>query len=87
MKVICGQKGFGYTQEDTTSKLLRTIMGQTQMDSFWESPLLIVGTLRNKLGSAHGAGEKAEVVPEHVAKYALNVRASAMMFLHYQAYK
>lgn len=52
-----------------------------------ESPLLIVGTLRNKLGSAHGAGEKAKVVPEHVAKYALNVTASAMMFLNDQAYK
>lgn len=87
MKVICGQKGFGYTQGDTTAKLLRTIMGQTQMDSFWESPLLIVGTLRNKLGSAHGAGEKAKVVPEHVAKYALNVTASAMVFLNDQAYK
>ncbi|MDH0625825.1 abortive infection family protein [Pseudomonas chengduensis] len=69
------------------AKLVRTIMGQTQMDSFWESPLLIVGTLRNKLSSAHGAGEKAKVVPEHVAKYALNATASAMLFLHDQAHK
>ncbi|WP_239669846.1 abortive infection family protein [Pseudomonas putida] len=87
MKVICGQKGFEYSQGDTTSRLLKSIMGKTQMDSFWESPLLIVGTLRNKLGSAHGAGENAKVVPEHVARYTLNMTASAIVFLHDQAYK
>jgi len=86
MKVICGQKGFGYAHGDTTSKLLRTIMGQTQMEGFWESPLLIVGTLRNKLSSAHGAGEVPKVVPEHVARYAMNMTASAIVFLHDQAY-
>lgn len=86
MKVICGQKGFEYSQGDTTARLLKSIMGKTEMDSFWESPLLIVGTLRNKLGSAHGAGEKAKVVPEHVARYTLNMTASAIVFLHDQAY-
>jgi hypothetical protein len=86
MKVICGQKGFGYAQGDTTSRLLKTIMGQTQMESFWESPLLIVGTLRNKLGSAHGAGENAKAVSEHVARYAMNMTASAIVFLHDQTY-
>lgn len=86
MKVICGQKRFGYTESDSTAKLLRTIMGQTQMEGFWETPLMVVGTLRNKLSSAHGAGEKAKVVPEHVARYAMNMTASAIVFLHDQAY-
>lgn len=86
MKVICGQKGFGYVQGDTTSKLLKTIMSKTELDTFWEQPLLIVGTLRNRLSTSHGAGEVAKVVPEHVAKYALNITASAMVFLHGQAY-
>lgn len=86
MKVICGQKGFGYVQGDTTSKLLKTIMKQTEMDTFWEQPLLIVGTLRNRLSTSHGAGEVAKVLPEHVAKYAMNMTASAIVFLHDQAY-
>ncbi len=86
MKVICGQKRFGYTQGDSTAKLLRTIMGKTEMESFWETPLMVVGTLRNKLSSAHGAGETAKVVPEHVARYAMNMTASAIVFLHDQAY-
>lgn len=87
MKVICGQKGFGYAQGDTTSKLIRTIMQKTEMDTFWEQPLMTVGTLRNKLSTSHGAGEVQKVVPEHVAKYTLNITASAIIFLHDQAYR
>lgn len=86
MKVICGQKRFGYSEGDSTAKLLRTIMAQTQMEGFWETPLMVVGTLRNKLSSAHGAGENAKVVPEHIARYAINLTASAIVFLHDQAY-
>lgn len=86
MKVICGQKRFGYSERDSTAKLLRTIMAQTQMEGFWETPLMVVSTLRNKLSSAHGAGENAKVVPEHVARYAMNMTASAIVFLNDQAY-
>ncbi|MDC3995405.1 hypothetical protein KGZ01_29590 [Pseudomonas aeruginosa] len=86
MKVICGQKGFGYAQGDTTAKLIRTIMQKTKMDTFWEQPLMTVGTLRNKLSTSHGAGEVQKVVPEHMAKYTLNMTASAIIFLHDQAY-
>ena len=87
MKVICGQKGFGYSQGDTTSKLIRTIMEKTALESFWEQPLMTVGTLRNKLSTSHGAGELQKVVPEHVAKYTMNMTASAIIFLHDQAYR
>ncbi|HEX8595703.1 MAG TPA: hypothetical protein VF682_20870 [Pseudomonas sp.] len=87
MKVICGQKGFEYAQGDTTSKLLKIIMTKTTMNTFWETPLMIVATLRNRLSTSHGAGEIEKVVPEHVAKYALNITAAAMVFLHDQAYK
>lgn len=87
MKVICGQKGFGYSQGDTTAKLIRTIMEKTAMDSFWEQPLMTVGTLRNKVSTSHGAGEVQKVVPEHVAKYTMNMTASAIIFLHDQAYR
>lgn len=87
MKVICGQRGFGYAQGDTTAKLIRTIMQKTEMDTFWEQPLMTVGTLRNKLSTSHGAGEQQKIVPNHVAKFTLNMTASAIIFLHDQAYR
>lgn len=87
MKVICGQKGFGYSQSDTTSKLLKTIMDKAALDAFWEQPLLIIGTLRNRISTSHGAGEVEKVVPEHVAKAVINLTASAIVFLHDHAYK
>jgi len=87
MKVICGQKGFGYSQGDTTSRLLKTIMEKTGLDAFWEQPLLIVGTLRNRISTSHGAGEVEKVVPEHVAKAVINLTASAIVFLHDHTYK
>jgi hypothetical protein len=62
-------------------------MQKTEMDTFWEQPLMTVGTLRNKLSTSHGAGEVQKVVPEHVAKYTLNMTASAIIFLHDQAYQ
>lgn len=87
MKVICGQKGFGYSQGDTTSRLLKTIMEKAGLDSFWEQPLLIIGTLRNRISTSHGAGEIEKVVPEHVAKAVINLTASAIVFLHDHAYR
>jgi hypothetical protein len=62
-------------------------MQKTEMDIFWEQPLMTVGTLRNKLSTSHGAGEVQKVVPEHVAKYTLNMTVSAIIFLHDQAYQ
>lgn len=87
MKVICGQKGFGYSQGDTTSKLLKTIMDKAGLDAFWEQPLLIIGTLRNRISTSHGAGEVEKVVPDHVAKAVINLTASAIVFLHDHAYR
>jgi len=87
MKVICGQKGFGYSQGDTTSKLLKIIMENAGLEAFWEQPLLIIGTLRNRISTSHGAGEVEKFVPEHVAKAVINLTASAIVFLHDHAYK
>ncbi|WP_280326611.1 abortive infection family protein [Pseudomonas sp. BN102] len=87
MKVICGQKGFGYSQGDTTSKLLKIVMEKTGLEAFWEQPLLIIGTLRNRISTSHGAGEVEKVVPEHVAKAVINLTASAIVFLHDHAYR
>nr|WP_246311469.1 abortive infection family protein [Halomonas zhaodongensis] len=43
---------------------------------------MLIATLRNRLSSSHGAGAQAKVVPEHVATYAVNATASAILFLY-----
>jgi hypothetical protein len=42
---------------------------------------LNIATLRNKLGSAHSAGTQQRSVSQHLAKYAINATAAAILLL------
>jgi hypothetical protein len=81
MKVICHEKGWAYSQQDSASKLLKTIIPRTNLGGYFEQPLIIVATLRNRLSKAHGAGTATKAVPRHVARYALNATAAAIILL------
>ena len=81
MKVICDRKGWAYQQQDTAAKLLKTILGQTALDPFYEQPILLIATIRNRYSSAHGAGTQKKTVPKHVANYVINATASAILLL------
>lgn len=81
MKVLCDKRGITYKQTDTASPLIKALMYKGQLDSFWEQPLTLIATVRNRLSSAHGAGTQAKVVPQHVATYAVNATASAILLL------
>jgi hypothetical protein len=81
MKIICDRKGWPYQQSDTASTLLRAILSRTNLDSFFEQPLLVIGTLRNRLSKAHGAGTQHRAVPRHVARFAVNTTAAAILLL------
>ena len=81
MKVLCDKRGIAYKQTDTASPLIKALMSKSQLDSFWEQPLTLIATVRNRLSSAHGAGTQAKVVPPHVATYAVNATASAILLL------
>lgn len=81
MKIIYDRKGWPYQQSDTASTLLRTILPRTGLDPFFEQPLLVVGTLRNRLSKAHGAGTQQRAVPKHVARFAVNATAAAILLL------
>lgn len=81
MKVICDKKGWPYNQNDTASPLLKTIIANTGMETFFEAPLILIATMRNKLSIAHGAGVHKKSVPQHVAQFAINITASAIVFL------
>jgi hypothetical protein len=51
------------------------------MEPFFEQPLLIIATLRNRLGTAHGVGGQPREVPRHRAQFAINATATALLFL------
>lgn len=81
MKIICDRKKWLYNPKDTAAPLLKTIVQQTKLDSFYEQPLLLVATIRNRYSSAHGAGTQKKVVPKHLANYVINATASAILLL------
>ena len=81
MKVICDRKKWPYKQIDTAETLLNIIFGKTGMESFFNQPIMLVATMRNRLSSAHGAGTQQRNVPEHRAQYAVNATASAILLL------
>jgi hypothetical protein len=81
MKIICHRKGWPYQQSDTASMLLRTIIPRTNLDPFFEQPLLVIATIRNRLSKGHGAGTQQRDVPRHVARFAINATAAAILLL------
>jgi uncharacterized protein DUF7014 len=85
LKVICDRRGWPYSQTDVASTLVRTIIGNTSLDNYFEPLLIIIATLRNRMSTAHGAGITTKQPPRHLAHYALNITASAMLMLAQEA--
>lgn len=81
MKIICHRKKWPYNQTDTAGPLLETIIRESVLEGFFKEPLMLVGTIRNRLSSAHGAGTQQRAVPKHKAAFAINTTASAILLL------
>jgi hypothetical protein len=81
LKILCDQHGWAYKPTDTVSRLLDLIVSQTDLDSFFIQPLMLVATLRNRLSKAHGAGSGQRVVQPHVAQFAINATAAAILLV------
>jgi len=81
MKVLCKENSISYKGTDTASKLLKALLSNSSLDSFWEQPLILIATLRNKLSSAHGAGTSSKNVTDSIATYSVNATASAILLL------
>ncbi len=82
MKVLCAKNRVPFKEKDTASALLKALLANGRLDQYWEQPLILIGTLRNRLSSSHGAGAQAKIIPEHVATYAVNSTASAILLLY-----
>jgi hypothetical protein len=81
LKVICTRKKWPYKPTDTVSPLLKIVIDGSGIEQFFEQPLILVSTLRNKLSKAHGAGVSLRTVSKAKAEYAINATASAILLL------
>lgn len=81
MKIICETKKWQYKQTDTASTLLSKIISKGKIETYFEQPLIIIATLRNRLSKSHGAGVSTKKVNQNYARYALNATATAIVFL------
>ena len=79
MKIICKQKDWPVNGE--AAKLLNTVLRKTELPPFLKQPLILIATIRNELGSAHGAGTQPRRVTQHLARYTINLTASAIVLL------
>lgn len=83
MKTICDQKRWTYDKDkDTCSKLVDTCHANGLFPSFYIDLFKRVGTVRNKLGDAHGRGP----IPQHDveaahAEHMLHMTCSHIIFL------
>ena len=80
-KALCARNKWAYNEHDNLSRVLRTVICESDLDAFYESPLILVATIRNKLSSSHGAGTTIRSVERHVAQYAVNSTAAAILLL------
>lgn len=81
LKVICTRKKWPHSTTDTAAPLLKTVITHTGIDSFFEQPLLLVATIRNRLSNSHGAGTASREVTVAKAEYAINATAAAILLL------
>jgi len=81
MKVICDRKSWPYQQSDPASTLLKTILDNSGIPTFFTGPLSIVATLRNRFSSSHGAGTQTRSISQGFAKFTINSTASSILLL------
>ena len=81
MKVLCKRNRWPYQETDTAGPLLKLIIANSSLDQFFEQPLMLIGTMRNRLSTAHGAGNVARKVDRPIAQYAITATAGAIVLL------
>lgn len=88
MKAICEKRKWTFKQNDTAKNLIDICLKNNLIPPYMQSEFTAlrsllesgVPTLRNKLGG-HGQGSQPTVVPEFIARYALHLTATNILFL------
>jgi len=85
LKVLCQRNGVTVDVQHTAAPLLKSVLSRTDLDSFFEQPLILIATMRNRLSKAHGGGHQTRQVARHVAQYAITSTAAAIVLLVHEA--
>lgn len=88
MKTICKLRGWPAKPGDTAKGLIATCINNGLLPSYLDSQITSIRTLlesgiptvRNKNGG-HGQGPEPVAVPEYLARYALNMTATTILFM------
>src|SRR5258705_274121 len=81
LKVVCDKKGWPYSATSTAAPLVKTVVEKSGLEGFFEQPLVLVATLRNRLSTAHGAGTAQRNVSQAIAEYSINATAAAILLV------
>ena len=81
LKVLCKRKGWKYSERDTTGKLLDVVFSNSTLYPFLKEPIKLIATIRNRLSSSHGAGNRVRNVERHIGQYGLTSTAAAIVLL------
>jgi predicted nucleic-acid-binding protein len=81
LKIICDQRGWVYSPTDTVAPLLKTVLNHSGLDSFFEQPIVLIATMRNRLSKAHGAGVSQRDVTRAQAEFAINITGAAILLV------
>jgi hypothetical protein len=86
MKILCQRNGWPIDEKkDTAATLLKVVVSHSMLDPFFEQPLMLIATMRNRLSSSHGGGTAVRHVERHVAQYAVTSTAAAIVLLVHEA--
>ena len=81
LKVICSRKGLHYSENDTASTLIETVVPGLRMEGFFTQPWTLLATLRNRLSSSHGGGTQPRAPERHFAQYGLTSIAAVIVLV------
>jgi len=84
MKTICAINSIEFDRNrDTCSKLIGIMIEHGKISEIYRGHLESIGTIRNKIGSAHGRGPEQLFVPgKSHSEHLINVVCSCMLLLH-----
>ena len=81
LKVLCKRKRWKYSELDTASKLLEVVFSNSNLNPFFKTPFILIATIRNRLSSSHGAGNRVRNIERHIGQYGLTSTAAAIVLL------
>ena len=81
LKVLCERNDLTFERHDTAGKLLPVVIENSTLESFFEQPLMLVATIRNRLSSSHGGGSQVRAPSRQIARYTLTSTAAAIVLL------